>query len=148
MARFITVHVRCDWDGCPEIGEEGDGTIIEKTVALDNKQAKAFLLCKPHLDAFETVVLPLMQAGIKVETGNGRTKKSAQTSVAASSPGAAAADAPSPGNGHKDEIFTCRVPDCGRSIKRRTGMAQHVIRTHGFESLDDYEAQYPDSTID
>jgi uncharacterized C2H2 Zn-finger protein len=128
MARFITVTVACDWDTCDVQATEGDGTVIEKTVAIDGKAPKAFLLCKPHLDLFEEVMLPLMSAGIKVEAPK---KKTAETSTV---------DA--------EADLQCRVPGCGRPMKNRAGKAQHVIKAHGFENLAAYELQYPDSTID
>jgi hypothetical protein len=143
MARFVTVNVQCDWSICDAIAAEGDGTIVEKTVAIDGKQAKAFLLCKTHLDDFERIVLPLMAAGIKVEAPSPGKKKTAAPSAAA-----APTVSSSVGNGHKSELFECRVPDCDRTLKNRTGLAQHVIRQHGFEDLAAYEAAYPDSTID
>jgi hypothetical protein len=139
MARFVTVNVQCDWSICDAIAAEGDGTIVEKTVSIDGKQPKAFLLCKTHLDDFERIVLPLMAAGIKVELP--KKQKGSGTSTVAS-PGASSA-------GAEDGAFgECRVPDCGRPVKNRAGLAQHVIRTHGFEDLAAYEAMYPDSTID
>ena len=67
MTRFITVHVGCDWPACETVAPEGEGIVIEKTVSIDGKQGRSFLLCKKHVDDFETVVLPLMQAGVKVE---------------------------------------------------------------------------------
>lgn len=143
MARFVTVSVRCDWGDCRVTAEEGDGTVVEKTVAIDNKQARAFLLCKEHLEDFEEVVVPLMAAGIKVDAPSTGKKK-----TAAATSGAPTVAAPVNGNGHTQEQITCRVPDCGRSLTNRTGLAQHAIRTHGFEDLAAYEAMYPDSTID
>ena len=72
MSRFITVNVGCDWSACDVIAPEGEGTVVEKTVALDGKQTRSFLLCKQHLEDFEEIVLPLMQAGIKVEAAGRR----------------------------------------------------------------------------
>jgi hypothetical protein len=141
MARFVTVQVQCDWAECPVIAEENSGEVVEKTVALDNKQAKAFLLCKEHLVHFEEIVLPLMSAGIKVEApANGSGKRSKTPAASAAAP---AVSSTVSGNGHKKETFECQVDGCGRTISKRTGMAQHVIRTHGFDSLDAYEERYP-----
>jgi hypothetical protein len=135
MARFITVTVQCDWTDCDTTGIEGDDTVLEKTLTIDRGPAKAFLLCEKHLEVLNDVLVPLMQAGIKVEPAAKKQRKSN---------GAGAADeAAVAGNGHKEETFECRVPDCGRSISKRTGMAQHVTRTHDFESLAAYELQYP-----
>lgn len=134
MGRFVTVTVQCDWSICDATAEENDGTIVEKTVAIDNKQAKAFLLCKTHLDDFERIVLPLMAAGIKVEAP--KKQKSSGTS-----PSPAAAPAAN-GNGHKEQLFECQVDGCGRTLKNRTGLAQHVIRQHGFSDLAHYESDH------
>jgi hypothetical protein len=134
MARFISVNVGCDWTDCDVIAPEGDGTVVEKTVSIDGKQARAFLVCKNHLDDFEAVVLPLMQAGVKVETPNGRAKKSSP--------------APSPvvvDEGGTHPSLVCQAPDCdrhGRPLKNRTGLAQHAIKAHGYADLAAYEAQF------
>src|SRR3954464_8423955 len=138
MARFVHVTVGCDWPDCDVTAPEGDESIVTKTVAVDGKQTREFLLCEPkHREAFEDVVLPLMQAGIAVPEPKktGRSKK-------AGSPSASGETQPSV----DDEgvaIYDCQVEGCGRQIKKRTGMAQHVgPRGHGFESLAAYEAQY------
>jgi hypothetical protein len=113
MPRFITVTVGCDWDDCTTQGVEGDGTVFERTIAVDSKPAKAFLLCEKHSQGLDDVVLPLMAKGIKVE------QKSA---VAAG---------------------TIECKECGRTdIKNKAGLAQHVIRSHEFENLAAYEAKY------
>ena len=141
MGRFITVNVQCDWTDCEVIAPEGEGIVVPKTLSIDGKQAREFLVCKNHLDRFEEIVLPLMQAGVKVETPNGRGRaKSGGTSVT-SSPTPVPVDE----NGAVHPTLVCKVPDCdrhGRPLSNRTGMAQHVIRSHGYESLAAYEAQY------
>ncbi len=152
MARFITVNVGCDWADCETIAPEGEGIVVEKTVSIDGKQGRSFLVCKKHLDEFEAVVLPLMQAGVKVETpSSGRSKKAATSSPAPS---------PVADDGGTHPSLVCKVPDCnrhGHPLTNRTGMAQHVIRSHGYADLSAYEAQYgpvasvprkPNSTVD
>ena len=131
MPRFVTVHLKCDWQSCTTVGEEGDGQVVEKTLALDSRQAKSFLLCKAHLEAFEETVLPLMERGVKAEAPV-RAKK------AAPPPTGKSPEAISNGT----DIWHCRVEGCGRDLRKRMGMAQHVIKTHGFESLDAYEKRY------
>jgi hypothetical protein len=138
MARFVTVSVGCDWAACPVVAEEGSDEVVEKTVSIDSKQAKAFLLCKEHLVHFEEIVLPLMAAGIKVETSTGKRTKAASAGAAAPTVAAPVAGNGS-GNGHPQELFECAVADCGRTLKNRTGLAQHVIRQHGFSDLAHYE---------
>ncbi len=116
MPRFITVNVQCDWAECPVTGVEGDGTIVERTMSLDGKQAKAFLVCTGHSNDLDAVILPLLQSGIKVEKG----KAAAAVAV---------------------DHLECK--DCGRDdIKNKAGLAQHVMRSHGFESLAAYEEKY------
>jgi len=114
MPRFITVTVGCDWADCDTTGTEGDGTVFERTVALDGKPPKAFLVCEKHSQAVDDVVLPLMAVGIKVEA-----KKSTPS------------------------LGTIECKECGRTdIKNKAGLAQHVIRSHDFESLAEYEAKH------
>lgn len=142
--RYVTVHVKCDKDDCTVIGEEGDGTVIEKTLAIDGKRGKTFLLCKPHLDEFEEFVLPLMAKGVLVEVptkgkrsaGNGSGTSSADTG------GSSSSSAPLPHDADVPERLRCKVPDCLRPMKNRAGAAQHVIRSHGYANLDAYEAEY------
>jgi hypothetical protein len=144
MPRFIQVIIQCDWAECETVAPEGEGIVVEKTVSIDGKQGRSFLLCKKHLDEFEAVVLPLMQAGVKVEApSSGGRKKSAgtsSTSPSASAPGAAVAD-----EGGAHPSLVCKVDGCpreGRPLTNRTGMAQHVIKSHGYSDLAGYELQY------
>jgi hypothetical protein len=131
MARFITVNVQCDWALCEAIAAEGDGIVVPKTLSIDGKQGREFLLCKSHLDDFERIVLPLMAAGVKVENGK---KSSAAPSTPA---GASAVDGDKP-------TLTCRV--CDRDdFKNNAGLSQHVIKAHGFENLGAYKLVHPDS---
>jgi hypothetical protein len=148
MARFITVTVKCDFGLCDVAGEEGDGTVVEKTLSIDNKQARAFLLCKTHLEDFESLVLPLMAAGIKVETAPSKKSKTSSVGTVGTPASTNGAGAGSADSAVGSSRLDCRVPDCGRPMKNRAGLAQHVIRAHGFADLADYEATYPDSTID
>jgi len=67
MPRFITVNLQCDWAECSVEAPETTGEVVEKTVSLDGKQTRAFLICKQHLEDFEEILLPLLQAGVKVE---------------------------------------------------------------------------------
>jgi hypothetical protein len=140
--RFVTVHVKCDKDDCPVTGEEGDGTVIEKTLSIDGKRGKAFLLCKPHLDEFEEFVLPLMAKGVAVEVptkGKRSTGSSGGNGSGTSTGAEAQASSSSAGT------LVCQVDDCdrhGRPLASRTGMAQHVIRSHGYENLAAYEAEH------
>jgi hypothetical protein len=143
MSRFITVNVGCDWAECDVIAPEGDGTVVEKTVALDGKQTRSFLLCKLHLIDFEEMVLPLMQAGIKVEAP-AKTRRSPGGNGSGTSPSPAAAGPGEPRD--PDETIDCLITGCtrtgARGLHNRTGMAQHVIRTHKYESLAAYEAEF------
>jgi hypothetical protein len=145
MARFITVNVGCDWSACDVIAPEGDGTVVEKTVALDGKQTRSFLLCKLHLIDFEEMVLPLLQAGIKVEEPR---KKQRSTSAGGNGSGTSPSSSVAGPEGARDpdETIDCQVDGCKRTgangLHNRTGMAQHVIRTHKYESLAAYEVEF------
>jgi hypothetical protein len=142
MARFVTVEVGCDWADCDVRRPEGSEDLITKTLSIDGKQAREFLLCVPkHLDAFNDTVLPLLQAGIPVTPPKtGRSKKSASAATSAGG------DVVLPPDPDHPDTHVCQADvnghPCGRPIRKRTGMAQHVIRSHGFESLEAYEAQY------
>jgi hypothetical protein len=146
MPRFITVTVACDRDDCTITGAEGDGTVIERTLAIDGKQARAFLLCKQHLEDLDEILLPLMQAGVKVEEP---TKKKRSPGGTGSNGSGTAAVGPAAGpEGARDPSTTidCLITGCKRTgsngLHNRTGMAQHVIRTHNYESLAAYEAEF------
>jgi hypothetical protein len=147
MTRFITVNVGCDWTDCGTVAPEGEGIVVPKTLSIDGKQGKEFLLCKKHLDEFEAVVLPLMQAGVKIEqpsSGRSKAKSAGTSSTSAAAPPAADADGTHPS-------LVCKVPGCdrhGRPLSNRTGMAQHAIRSHGYPDLAAYEAEFgPVATV-
>jgi hypothetical protein len=151
MTRFITVHVGCDWPGCETVAPEGEGIVVEKAVAIDGKQARSFLLCKKHLEEFESVVLPLMQAGVKVEqpsSGRSKAKSAGTSSTSGSSSPAAPPQADADGT---HPSLVCKIDRCerhGRPLSNRTGMAQHVIRSHGYTDLAAYEAEFgPVATV-
>lgn len=158
MARFITVHLECDWPDCGTVDIEGEGTVGLRRLSLDGKQEKEFVICKTHGDVLDEILLPLLQKGIKVPAPSKKSTRSSSGSGAGSGTGsndvpAAAAGGSAEtsagtvaGKGHKSEFFDCRVPECGRTLHNRTGLAQHVIRTHGFASLIDYENTHPAST--
>jgi hypothetical protein len=142
--RYVTVHLRCDKEDCTVVGEEGDGTVVERTLSIDGKRGKTFLLCKPHLDELDEQLLPLMAKGVLVEVplkgrrsaGNGSGTSSADTG------GSSSSSAPLPHDADVPERLRCKVPDCLRPMKNRAGAAQHVIRSHGYDNLDAYEAEY------
>lgn len=140
MARFITVTVACDWGDCDVHAAEDDGRVISRTLSIDGKQAREFLLCKPHLDVLDEILLPLMQKGVKAEVPtNGRSRK-----PAGSGSGPRSTPAPVPGTTEGDSLV-CKVEDCdrhGRPLHNRTGMAQHVIRAHGYADLATYENDF------
>jgi hypothetical protein len=148
MTRFITVHVGCDWPTCETVAPEGEGIVIEKTVSIDGKQGRSFLLCKEHVDDFESVVMPLMQAGVKVEAPSSGKRKSNGTSSTSASPAAAPPAADADGS---HPSLVCKVEGCdrhGRPLTNRTGMAQHAIRSHGYPDLATYEAEFgPVATV-
>jgi len=133
MPRYITVTVGCDWPECPVEAAEGDDTVVSRTLSIDNKAGKTFLICKEHRDDLDEILSPLMSAGVKAEAP---AKKARSTSAASVTPSpASSTEAPATKNG-----IDCKV--CGRLLKNGAGVAQHVQRGHGFESYADYKAQY------
>jgi hypothetical protein len=141
MPRFIRVQLQCDWAECDTVGDEGDGIVAPMTVAIDGKPGKEFLLCKPHRDTVDELIMPLMQKGTKVEPAK-RSKSPGGGAPATGQP----SPVPATGGGQKAENVECKVDGCGRTLHNRTGMAQHVIRTHNYPSLAAYEAEF--GTID
>jgi hypothetical protein len=134
MARYITVTVGCDWDECGLIEPEDSGLITGVTLSIDGKAAREFLLCKPHRDEFDEVVLPLMQKGVKVEAPAKATRAGSSRRPTPPEPGTPEADS-----------LVCKVEGCARGsqpLANRTGFAQHVIRAHGYADLADYEAEF------
>jgi hypothetical protein len=119
--RQIEIYLTCDWDGCGERGPDGGTDVTEMTVTLDNRKTKVFQVCTKHRGAVEEMILPLLQAG---------------TAVGANTP------ATTTTNGKAKKSYQCQVEGCGRTLVGRVGMAQHVSRTHTFDSLETYEAQF------
>lgn len=125
MTKRIHIDSECNWPACSVLAPQGDESVIEKTVTIDNKEPRTFDLCKEHLIAFEEIVLPLLETGVKPMKPRRQTK---QTPVMSSAE-------------LRSAVVTCQHPGCGREIKRRVGMAQHV-KAHGYKTLKAYEAQY------
>lgn len=125
--RFVTVHLQCDWPGCSVEAPEGDDSIGEKTLAVDLKAARTFVLCKPHQDTLDEVLLPLMQKALKSEAPSAPRKYTKRVGGGAM-----------PVEGGLD----CLVEGCGRHFDTNIGLGQHAIRTHGFTNLADYRAKY------
>lgn len=151
MTRFVTVNLQCDWPECPVTAEEGDGTVIAVTLGIDNRQPKEFLVCKPHRDQLNETLVPLMQAGVKVETKKtGSSRKTAGstagnvsgTSVDGPSSGSSAGSSSSSSSEEEPEGIVCLEDPCereGRPVKSNVGLAQHVIRSHGYANLAAYQ---------
>lgn len=138
--RYVDVKLRCSYaviDGCTETGAEGDDTVTTVTLQLNGNKPREIDLCKGHREALvDDLLMQLMKDGRTVErsTSSASKPKSSKTSPGPASSGPA-------GAGDPDELV-CRVPDCdrdGRPLKNKTGLAQHVIRTHGYESLSAYQ---------
>lgn len=136
--KFVDVKLRCGYaqiDGCPEIGAEGDETVTTVTLQINGNKAREIDLCKAHREQLvDGVLMQLMRDGRPVEssTSSGSKRKSSKTS-SGSTPGGAEGAAP--------DDLVCRVPGCERGdvpLKNKTGLAQHVIRTHGYADLATY----------
>jgi hypothetical protein len=124
-------------DRCSEVGTEGDEAVSTVTLQLNGNKTREVDLCKRHREELiDDLLLPLMKDGRTVERSSGSKRKSSRTSADAAPGGAEAAD----GSGQADDLI-CRVEDCDRHgvpAKSTTGLAQHVIRSHGFKSLAEY----------
>jgi hypothetical protein len=141
--RYVTVHLRCDKNDCPVVGEEGDGTVVEKTLSIDGKRGKTFLLCKEHVDELDEILLPLMAKGVAVEVPTkGKRSAGNGSGTSAGSGAEGSSSSPLPHDADVPEKMRCKVPDCLRPMKNRAGAAQHVIRTHGYANLDAYEDEF------
>jgi len=136
MARYVTVEVGCDWDDCTTRAPEGTEIIDDLTVALDGKPGKTVQLCKEHREQLlDEILLPLLQRGIKAEAPRKAPTPRSRRSGGEPSP-------ESSGDNHDQaaDPIPCEEDGCGRKLKNTTGMAQHVIRSHGYEDLAAYEA--------
>jgi hypothetical protein len=134
--RTIDVTIHCDWPGCDfAVSESASvGLIFERPISIDGKAEKVFALCKVDNDRFDEILNPLLAKALKSEAKNPRPKRPS------SSP-AAAGDGSSNGNVSAETL--CRVPGCSSPpLKSRAGLGQHVIRTHGYASLADYDTEY------
>jgi hypothetical protein len=147
MTRFVTVNLQCDWPECPVIAEEGDGTVIAVTLGIDNRQPKEFLVCKPHRDQLNETLVPLMQAGVKVEAKKTRKTVGPAGNVSGTSvdgPSSSSSSSSSSGSASSEEEpgIVCLEDPCereGRPVKSNVGLAQHVIRSHGYANLNEYK---------
>jgi len=134
MPRYINITVGCDWPECPVEAAEGEDTVVSKTLSIDNKTGKTFLICKEHLDQLDEIHAPLLAAGIKTDAPAKKTRSASSLSTAPSPASSA------PETREKKTGIDCKV--CGRLLKNGAGVAQHVQRGHGFESYDAYKAEY------
>lgn len=138
--RFVDVRLQCSYhviDGCTETAAEGDDTVTSETLTLGrNGKPREIDLCKKHReDLIDNLLMKLMQEdGRTVEVPASKRKSNKTSTGSASSTSSAGAEGAE---------LICRAPDCdrdGRPAKSKTGLAQHVIRSHGYASLADYEA--------
>ena len=145
--RFVDVKLQCGWPGCDEVGTEGDGDVITRTVVLDGKKPREFDICKKHDDELDDILRPLLEDGrlITEQSKNKKTPSPRRGNDSGTSPSPPS----SGGAGADDDDLVCKVPDCNRDgepLKSKVGLAQHAIRGHGFESLAAYYEMYPPSS--
>ena len=138
MPRYITVTVGCDWPECTVEADEGDDTVVSRTLSIDNKAGKTFLICKEHRDDLDEILSPLMTNGIKADAPAKKTRSTSSVTPSAGAPGADTAliHRVTPAG------IDCQVEGCGRNLKNGAGIAQHVQRSHGFESYAAYKLMY------
>ena len=129
--RSITVTLHCDWPGCDVAMPESvaDGLIVERTLTIDKTGPRIFALCKSDNDALDEVLNPLLAKGLKAEAAAPKKKDPSSSSSSSAVSANVSAE-------------TCRVPTCGRPFKSRAGLGQHVIRSHDYTSLAEYDAEY------
>lgn len=145
--RLVEVKLKCGWQDCSTVGVEGEGDVLTRTVAIDSNKPREIDLCQTHSAELDELMIPLMQDGRLLNgssgsssnrSSNSKRKRSKTTTVEASS-------AP-----QFDELV-CQVTGCdrdGRPMKSKTGMAQHVIKSHGYANLADYYAEHSPSDTD
>ncbi len=148
--RFVDVKLRCSYnviDGCTETGAEGDDNVTTVTLQLNGTKPREIDLCKGHREALvDDLLMKLMQEDGRTVEGAAPRRKSTKTSTgSASSAGAGGA-----GGAEGTEVdLVCRVPDCsrnGRPLKNNTGLAQHVIKAHGYADLASYRTDIMNGT--
>lgn len=155
--RYVTITLQCDWNDCDTTGEEGGDIVAPTTLSLDGKKPRQPLLCKAHRADLEAVLLPLLERGVLLNkparptgapkkagpaaadvsdgaVGDGGNGSGTSTDVPSSKPRSASSASSKPD-------LVCREIACGRPFKGNAGMAQHVVKAHGFASLDDYRAE-------
>lgn len=131
MAREITIDWACEWPECAVRAPEGSDEVIERTITVDRLKPKTAMFCKQHNEDFDEFIMPILHRATPIDapTPTKRSKSSSGTGTTRAAQ-------------EGDEIV-CREEQCerhGRPLRNRTGMAQHVIRSHGYESLAAYEA--------
>jgi hypothetical protein len=142
--RFVDVNLKCGWPECTVFGAEGGDDVFTRTITLDGKKPREIDICKQHAVELDEVLAPLLADGRAIEE---KTKPSGRRPRGNSSETASkSASSPSSSSSSSEDHLVCRVPECNRDgepLKSNVGLAQHAIRTHGFESLDAYFEQYP-----
>lgn len=134
--RTIDVTIHCDWPGCDFAVAEAaaEGLIFERPISIDRKAEKTMALCKVDNDKFDEIVNPLLAKALKSEAKNPRPKRPSSSPAAAGDGGSSA---------NVSAETRCLVPGCSSPpLKSRAGLGQHVIRTHGYASLADYDDTY------
>ena len=139
--RMVEIKLRCGWEmptvgQCPTVGLEGEGIVITRILNTTGKPVEVDI-CKEHSDELDELLAPLLADGRVLEDSKAPARKKGATK--------------SPGAGKMQlsvEDRTCKIPDCNmtRPSKSAVGMAQHVIRSHGYPSLDAYFEEYPPSS--
>lgn len=125
--RFVDVKLKCGWSSCGTVGSEGEGTVITRVIDVDGRPREVEI-CKKHQDDLDEMLRPLLEDGRPVKKSSVKKSSGGSTKVK-----------------HETVDLNCQFPDCGRELKNTAGMAQHVTRTHGYDSLEHYHQDYPPS---
>jgi len=127
--RFITVNLRCDWDGCDTIAPEESGEVTELTLGYNRKPAKVIGLCGKHHEALTDILDPLLLKGVTVDDKPAKNRPSRAKS--ASSSGETPETVPSHIGLH------CKV--CSLAVKGNVGLAQHLKKKHDGMTREEHE---------
>lgn len=133
--QFVEIKHKCGWPSCTVISTPEEGLVVQRLLAMDRQKPKLVDLCKTHNDELDELIGHLRDDGRSVEGGKPKKPTIAQSE---------------PSDIKSVDDLACRVPDCpkgleGNEPKNKAGLAQHVIRTHGFENLAAYYEEHPPS---
>jgi hypothetical protein len=124
--RHVKIELGCDWPDCDMRESEGGEEIKTTTLAVNSRAPREFHLCFKHRTALDEVIQPLLKSGTAVTLA-----KSSRTAAANS----AAAELTGTATATKAKV---KCLECDKSYLPGAGMGQHVVRSHGYATLAEY----------